>query len=89
MEFYHEAMRDLQYRYEGREVPDRLAENRMRSTFNDEDRECIETSAFFFMATAQADSVDCSFKGGEPGFVRVTGENIIEWPDYDGNRCPA
>jgi len=25
-------------------------------------------------------------KGGEPGFVRVIGENVIAWPDYDGNR---
>jgi hypothetical protein len=79
-------MRELQDRYEGRAVPDRLAEHRMRNQFNDADREFIETSAFFFLATASPDSVDSSFKGGEPGFVRVVGDNQIAWPDYDGNR---
>jgi predicted pyridoxine 5'-phosphate oxidase superfamily flavin-nucleotide-binding protein len=79
-------MRDLQDRYEGRAVADRLAENRMRRTFSDGDREFIETSPFFFLATATPESVDCSFKGGEPGFVRVVGDNQVAWPDYDGNR---
>jgi len=86
MAFYHQGMRTLQDRYEGRTVPDRLAENRMRTKFNDVDREFIETSSFFFLATASPDSVDSSFKGGESGFVRVVSDNQIAWPDYDGNR---
>jgi predicted pyridoxine 5'-phosphate oxidase superfamily flavin-nucleotide-binding protein len=45
----------------------------------------IEEAAFFFLATAHGDSVDCSFKGGPPGFVRVTGPAELEWPDFDGN----
>ena len=49
----------------------------MRSAFNDEDRQCIEAAPFFFLSTATAESVDCSFKGGEPGFVRVAGDNTI------------
>ena len=86
MDFYHDGMREMQDRYEGRSIPDRLAANRVRTKFNDEDRACIETSAFFFLATATPESVDCSFKGGEPGFVRVIGDNVVAWPDYDGNR---
>ena len=86
MTFYHDGMRELQDRFEGRAVPDRLADNRMRTAFSDTDREFIETSSFFFLSTATPESVDCSFKGGDPGFVRVVGENILEWPDYDGNR---
>jgi predicted pyridoxine 5'-phosphate oxidase superfamily flavin-nucleotide-binding protein len=86
MDFYHDGMRELQDRYEGRSVADRLANNRKRTKFNDEDRQCIETSSFFFLATSTADNVDCSFKGGAPGFVRVVGENAVAWPDYDGNR---
>src|SRR5260370_22806614 len=27
----------------------------------------------------------CSFKGGAPGFVRVTGPSELAFPDYDGN----
>lgn len=86
MAYYHDGMRTLQDRYEGRAVPDRLAEHRMRRAFNEQDRELIEGSAFFFLATASEESVDCSFKGGDPGFVRVVGDNAVEWPDYDGNR---
>ena len=86
MDFYHAGMRELQDRFEGRAVPDRLAENRMRTKFNETDRQFIESSPFFFLATATPDSVDCSFKGGEPGFVRLVGENMLTWPDYDGNR---
>lgn len=86
MSFYHPGMRELQDRFEGRAVPDRLADNRMRTVFSDNDREFIETSSFFFLSTATAESVDCSFKGGPVGFVRITGDNVLEWPDYDGNR---
>lgn len=86
MSFYHPGMRELQDRYEGRAVPDRLADNRMRTAFSDTDREFIETAAFFFLATSTPDNTDCSFKGGAPGFVRIVGENTLVWPDYDGNR---
>jgi len=84
--YYHDGMRELQDRYEGRAVPDRLEANRMRRKFNDTDRAFINSIPFFFLSTASADSVDCSFKGGDPGFVQVVGDNVIAWPDYDGNR---
>ena len=29
--------------------------------------------------------VNCSYKGGEPGFVRVVDERTIAFPNYDGN----
>ena len=86
MTYYHEQMRELQDRYEGRSVADRLEKNRMRTEFNDQDREFIEGSSLFFLATSSAESADCSLKGGDPGFVRVVGPNTIAWPDYDGNR---
>ena len=86
MKFYHKGMRELQDRYRGRSVADRLEEHRRREVFNGEDRACIENAPFFFLSTASAESVDCSFKGGAPGFVRITGENSLCWPDYDGNR---
>ena len=84
--FYHAGMRQLQDRFEGRAVPDRLERHRMRRTFNDEDRQFIESASFFFLSTASEESVDCSFKGGALGFVRVVGDNALAWPDYDGNR---
>jgi predicted pyridoxine 5'-phosphate oxidase superfamily flavin-nucleotide-binding protein len=86
MSMYHDGQRQLQDRYGGRAVADRLEAHRLHRTFTDEDRALIETTPFFFLATAWQDSVDCSMKGGMPGFVRVTAPNEIAWPDYDGNR---
>ncbi len=41
---------------------------------------------FFFLATADADgNPDCSFKGGDSGFVRVVAPDLLVFPDYDGN----
>ena len=40
----------------------------------------------FFLATADADGrPTCSYKGGEPGFVRVLDEHTLAFPNYDGN----
>jgi predicted pyridoxine 5'-phosphate oxidase superfamily flavin-nucleotide-binding protein len=40
----------------------------------------------FFLATADADGrPSCSFKGGDPGFVRVSGAAELVFPCYDGN----
>jgi predicted pyridoxine 5'-phosphate oxidase superfamily flavin-nucleotide-binding protein len=86
MSMYHDGQRQLQDRYSGRAVADRLEQHRLHRTFTDDDRAFIETAPFFFLATAWQDSVDCSMKGGMPGFVRVTAPNEIAWPDYDGNR---
>ena len=61
MSFFHPGMRELQDRFEGRAVPDRLADNRMRTAFSDTDRQFIESSSFFFLSTATDESVDCSF----------------------------
>jgi len=40
----------------------------------------------FFIATADEHGhPNCSYKGGEPGFVRVLDERTIAFPNYDGN----
>ena len=86
MTFYHDGMRELQDRYEGRAVADRIQELRMHKQFTDQEKDFIESVPFFFLATSSADSVDCSFKGGNPGFVQIISNNELAWPDYDGNR---
>ena len=58
MDFYHEGMRELQDRYEGRAVADRLAGNRMRNSFTEQDRGFIESAPFFFLATSSPGSTD-------------------------------
>lgn len=82
---YHDGHRILQDKYDGRRMADTLEKHRRFSEFRDQDINFIETCEFFFLATAHGKSVDCSFRGGAPGFVRVTGPTTIEWSDYDGN----
>lgn len=86
MAMFHEGNRELQDRFGSRALADRLHEKLGRDRFTDEDRDFIESSPFFFLATADAEGrPDCSFKGGEPGFVRVVAPDALVFPDYDGN----
>jgi predicted pyridoxine 5'-phosphate oxidase superfamily flavin-nucleotide-binding protein len=83
--FYNEGSRSLQDAFDSRRISDRLNEF-TRTAFADSDKAFIEAAIYFFIATADADGrPDCSFKGGPPGFVRVTGPSELAFPDYDGN----
>ena len=83
---YHAGMRQLQDRCDTRNLADRLDEKLARTSFTDEDRAFIESRTLFFLATADAQGrPDCSYKGGAPGFVRVTDANELAFPSYDGN----
>jgi predicted pyridoxine 5'-phosphate oxidase superfamily flavin-nucleotide-binding protein len=85
-DIYHEGMRTLQDRFDTRRLADRLDEKLGRAAFTEADRAFIESRRMFFLATADADGQpDCSYKGGDPGFVRVTGSDEIAFPSYDGN----
>jgi uncharacterized protein len=83
---YHEGNRKLQDQFDSRRISDRLEEKLARTAFTADDTTFIESSFYFFLATADAQGrPDCSFKGGSPGFVRITGPSELAWPDYDGN----
>ena len=83
---YHDGNRQLQDTFESRRIADRLEEKLARTAFTADDKAYIESALYFFIATADADGCpDCSFKGGMPGFVRVTGPSELAFPDYDGN----
>jgi len=83
---YHDGNRQLQEEFGSRALADRLEDKLARTGFTDDDTAFIESLPYFFLATADADGrPDCSFKGGAPGFVRVTGPGELAFPDYDGN----
>ncbi len=83
---FHDGNRRLQDQFDSRRISDRLVEKLTHFAFSDQDRAFIEQSAFFFLATADAEGrPDCSHKGGVPGFVRVLGSDELAFPDYDGN----
>ncbi|HYZ33196.1 MAG TPA: pyridoxamine 5'-phosphate oxidase family protein [Crenalkalicoccus sp.] len=82
---FHDGMRALQDAFDGRRVADALEAHRRHREFWPEEIALITSASFFFLATAHGDAVDCSFKGGNPGFVQVVAPAAVEWPDYDGN----
>jgi predicted pyridoxine 5'-phosphate oxidase superfamily flavin-nucleotide-binding protein len=86
MVMYHADNRALQDAFGSRALADRLESRLRRSAFTDDDAAYIASLRFFFLATATADGrPDCSFKGGDPGFVRVLAPDLLVFPDYDGN----
>ena len=83
---YHEASRRLQDHFDTRRLADRIEERIVRDTIDDDDRAFIERADMFFLATADAEGrPQCSYKGGDPGFVKVLDERTIAFPNYDGN----
>jgi len=75
---FHDGNRQLQDRFGSRGIADRLEEKLTRKEFSEDDERFIESQPYFFLATADAHGrPDCSFKGGAPGFVRVTGPSEI------------
>ena len=84
---YHDGQRRLQDRFDTRRLADRLEERFLvGGTIDDDDRGFIESCDMLFLATADEHGrPQCSYKGGDPGFVRVLDERTIAFPSYDGN----
>src|SRR5437763_8944542 len=86
MGLYHEKSRKLQDRFDTRRLADRIEERIVHDRIDDGDRAFIEARDMFFIATVdEHGQPQCSYKGGEPGFVRVLDERTIAFPVYDGN----
>src|SRR5919202_5879526 len=83
---YHNASRRLQDQFDTRRLADRIEERLVREWIDDDDRAFIEARDMFFIATTdERGQPQCSYKGGDPGFVRVLDERTIAFPVYDGN----
>ena len=82
---YHAAQRSFQDRFDTRRLADRLAET-TKPVIGPKHKAFIERRDMFFLATADSEGwPQCSYKGGEPGFVRVLDETTLAFPSYDGN----
>jgi predicted pyridoxine 5'-phosphate oxidase superfamily flavin-nucleotide-binding protein len=83
---FHSGSRSLQNRFDSRALADRIDELLVSDTISEHDRAFIEDRDMFFLATADAEGrATCSYKGGEPGFVRVLDPRTVAFPNYDGN----
>lgn len=85
-DFYSQGHRELQDHFETRKLADRVNEVIVHNEITEEDRKFIESRDFFFLATVdERGHPQCSYKGGDPGLVRVVDKNTVAFPSYDGN----
>jgi predicted pyridoxine 5'-phosphate oxidase superfamily flavin-nucleotide-binding protein len=85
-DIYREGHRKLQDRFDTRRLADRLDEAIVRDAIDEEDAAFIGQIDMFFIATVDdRGRVTCSYKAGEPGFVRVVDPRTLAFPNYDGN----
>jgi uncharacterized protein len=84
-ELYGDTHRAFQDQYDTRRLADRL-ESLAHFELDERDRAFIESAAYFFLSTVdERGRPTVSYKGGAPGFVRITGPSELVFPVYDGN----
>jgi predicted pyridoxine 5'-phosphate oxidase superfamily flavin-nucleotide-binding protein len=83
---FNDDHRYWQDRFDARRIADRIDELLVSETIDAHAKAFIESRDMFFLATCDAAGhPQCSYKGGEPGFVRVLDERTLAFPVYDGN----
>jgi hypothetical protein len=83
---YGESHRKLQSEFDTERLADRIEERLFHEHITPDDRAFIERLDMFFLATADAEGLpNCSYKGGDPGFIRVLDPQTLVFPNYDGN----
>ena len=87
---FHEGSRALQDRFDTRRLADHAIEllgfRDPEPVLDDAAQELIRRLPMVFVGTADAEGrPHCSYKGGEPGFVRVLDPHTLALPDYNGN----
>ena len=83
---FNDDHRYWQDQFDTRGVADRIDELLVTERIDDHAKAYIEARDMFFLATCDADGhPQCSYKGGDPGFVQVIDDRTIAFPVYDGN----
>jgi predicted pyridoxine 5'-phosphate oxidase superfamily flavin-nucleotide-binding protein len=83
---FNEHHRYWQDHFDSRRIADRIDDLLVSDTIDAHAKRFIESRDMFFLATCDADGhPQCSYKGGDAGFVRVLDEHTLAFPVYDGN----
>ncbi len=83
---FHDGHRTLQDRFDTRRLADHCVKSLVRDFISPRQKAFIESVDMFFLATVDDRGFpSCSYKGGDPGFVRVLDEHTIVVPNYDGD----
>ena len=84
--FYSDEQRALQEQFQTGKMADLLEHVIVHPEVQEAEREFIESRDMFFLATVDGTGQPtCSYKGGDPGFVKVVDPGTIAFPSYDGN----
>src|SRR5450631_3485580 len=83
---YGPQHRALQDRFDMRRLADGVERRIVATEISAQHREFIESRYMFWLATIDHQGrPTVSYKGGDPGFVRVLDQTTIAFPCYDGN----
>lgn len=83
---YGDAHRRLQDDFGSRPLADRLEQVIVKNEFDDEVKGFIESRDMFFLSTIDhTGRPTVSYKGGDPGFVKIVDSSTLVFPSYDGN----
>lgn len=83
---YGSEHRALQDQFDTRRLADLLEGGFIAGEVDDNNKAFIESRDMFFLSTIdQNGNPTVSYKGGDPGFVRVVDGKTIAFPFYDGN----
>lgn len=81
----HPGEEKMQTRAGSRLIGKRIIEH-VRDVLGVGFKEFIEAQWMFFMATSDdQEGLDCNYRGGKPGFVKVLDDKTLLFPDYNGN----
>ena len=85
-EIYDEHHRKLQAQFETEKLADVVEQAIVHEEVMENDKAFIESRDMFFLSTIDSEGrPTVSYKGGDPGFIKVVDEHTIAFPSYDGN----
>ena len=85
-QLFNPSHRALQDEFGTRTLADKIEEIACNPFVGEHEKAFIESRDMVFLATVDTDGFPTvSYKGGDPGFVRVIDETTIAFPSYDGN----
>ena len=83
---FDEPHRASQDRFGTRRIAGCIEQVALETAISDVNRAFIENRDMMFVATTDRQGrPTVSYKGGQPGFVRVLGPTTLAFPSYDGN----
>ena len=83
---YGDNHRELQEQFETRRMADAIENVAMETEVTGPHKEFIESRDMFFLSTVDHKGrPTVSYKGGDPGFVKVVDDTTVVFPSYDGN----